>query len=66
MSGYDPRFIEKLKDKNHSLINIYYGADVKEQDAEQLRLDVSEIYPDCDVELYNGGQAVYYYILSLE
>ena len=60
------KLIEKLKDKNHSLINIYYGADVKEQDAEQLRLDVSEIYPDCDVELYNGGQAVYYYILSLE
>ena len=60
------KLIEKLKDKNHSLINIYYGADVKEDDAEQLRLDVSEIYPDCDVELYNGGQSVYYYILSLE
>ena len=60
------KLIEKLKDKNHSLINIYYGVDVKEQEAEQLRLDVSEIYPDCDVELYNGGQSVYYYILSLE
>ena len=60
------KLIEKLKDKNHSLINIYYGADVKEQEAEQLRIDVSEIYPDCDVELYNGGQSVYYYILSLE
>ncbi len=58
--------IEKLKDKNHSLINIYYGKDVKEQEAEQLRLDVAEIYPDCDVELYNGGQSVYFYILSLE
>ena len=60
------KLIEKLKDKNHSLINIYYGEDVKPQDAEQLRLDVAEIYPDCDVELYNGGQSVYYYILSLE
>ncbi len=60
------KLIEKLKDKNHSLINIYYGADVKEQEAEQLRVDVAETYPDCDVELYYGGQSVYYYILSLE
>ncbi len=60
------KLIEKLKDKNHSLINIYYGADVKEQEAMQLCADVAEIYPDCDVECYNGGQSVYYYILSLE
>ena len=60
------KLIEKLKDKNHSLINIYYGEDIKEQDAEQLRVDVAETYPDCDVELYYGGQSVYFYILSLE
>lgn len=60
------KLIEKLKDKNHSLINIYYGADVKEQDAMMLRQEVEAEYPDCDVECYYGGQAVYYYILSLE
>lgn len=60
------KLIEKLKDKNHSLINIYYGEGIKEQDAEQLRVDVAETYPDCDVELYYGGQSVYFYILSLE
>ena len=60
------KLIEKLKDKNHSIINIYYGADVKEQDAQQLQIDVQAQYPDCDVELYYGGQSVYYYILSLE
>ena len=58
------KLIEKLKDKNHSLINIYYGEGIKQQDAEQLRVD--ETYPDCDVELYYGGQSVYFYILSLE
>ena len=60
------KLIEKLKDKNHSLINIYYGEGIKQQDAEQLRVDVAETYPDCDVELYYGGQSVYFYILSLE
>ncbi len=60
------KLLEKLKDKNHSLINIYYGADVKEQDAMMLKQEVQDAYPDCDVECYYGGQAVYYYILSLE
>ena len=60
------KLIEKLKDKNHSIINIYYGEDVKEQEAEQLQMDVQALYPECDVELYYGGQSVYYYILSLE
>lgn len=60
------KLIEKLKDKNHSLINIYYGADVKEQDAMMLKQEVEEAYPDCDVECYYGGQSVYFYILSLE
>ena len=60
------KLIEKLKEKNHSIINIYYGADVKEQEAEQLQIDVQAMYADCDVELYYGGQSVYFYILSLE
>ncbi len=66
LSAATLKLIEKLKDKNHSLINIYYGIDVNEQDAIQLAHDVAELYPDCDVECYNGGQSVYYYILSLE
>jgi len=60
------KLIDKLKEKNHSIINIYYGADVKEQEAQQLQMDVQAAYEDCDVELYYGGQSVYYYIISLE
>ena len=66
VSGATISLIEKLKDKNHSLINLYYGADVTESDAEALSQQVAETYPDCDVELYFGGQSVYYYIISLE
>lgn len=66
INGAAMKLIEKLKDKNHSLINIYYGADVKEQEAMMLKQEVEEAYPDCDVECYYGGQAVYFYILSLE
>ncbi|MBO6263304.1 MAG: DAK2 domain-containing protein [Clostridia bacterium] len=58
--------IEKLKDSSHSLINLYYGMDVKKEDAEALQAKLQQKYPDLDVELFYGGQAIYYYIVSLE
>ncbi|MGN0818966.1 MAG: DAK2 domain-containing protein [Christensenellaceae bacterium] len=58
--------IAKLMDKTHSLVNLYFGDDVSQENAESLQKKVAELYPDCDVELYYGGQAVYYYIISLE
>ena len=45
---------------------VNYGEDVKEEEAEALCEVISEKYPDCDVDFHNGGQSVYYYILSLE
>lgn len=60
------KLIEKMKDSAHALINLYYGKDVSEQDAEKLQAKVAEKYPDCDVEIYYGGQDIYYYIVSLE
>ncbi|MBR5438903.1 MAG: DAK2 domain-containing protein [Clostridia bacterium] len=58
--------IETLKESFHSIINLYYGADITESDAEKVCNAVQEKYPDCSVELFNGGQAVYYFIVSLE
>ena len=58
--------VDSLKNSSHCAINMYYGADISEEDAEAVRAKVEEKYPDCDVELFNGGQAVYYFIISLE
>ena len=58
--------IETLKEDFHCIINLYYGADITESDAEKVCSAVQEKYPDCSVELFNGGQAVYYFIVSLE
>lgn len=58
--------IAKLMDKTHSLVNLYFGADVSQESAEALQKKVADLYPDCDVELYYGGQSVYYYIISIE
>lgn len=48
------------------LISVYYGADVKVRDAETLVEHLSEVYPNHEIELRQGGQAHYYYILSAE
>lgn len=58
--------VNSLKNSSHCAINMYYGADISEEDAEAVKAQVEEKYPDCDVELFNGGQAVYYFIISLE
>ena len=58
--------VDALKDEHHTMINLYYGNEITEQDAEKVRDEIQEKYPDMDVELFFGGQQVYYFIVSLE
>ena len=58
--------LERMVDEDSELISVYFGADVVEADAEALLEQIEEAYPDCEVELNNGGQPVYYYLLSVE
>ena len=60
------KLIEALKNDDHEMITLYYGADVKEEDAEALAAKVSEKFPECDVDFHYGGQPVYYYLVSME
>ena len=48
------------------LITVYYGADVSEADAKAIAEEIEEQYGDCDVEYHNGGQPLYYYLISVE
>ena len=47
-------------------ISIYYGDAVSAEEAERLGRQVESDYPNCDVEVQNGGQPIYYYIISVE
>ena len=60
------KLIGKMKEEFHQVITLYYGEDVKEEEAAALCEVIAEKYPDCDVDFHNGGQAVYYYIMALE
>ncbi len=58
--------IQEMVDDSVELISIYYGADITEETAEELKNKVEESYPSCDIELQYGGQPIYYYIVSAE
>lgn len=58
--------LDKLVDEDSSLISIYYGEDVNEEEADAMSAMVSDAYPELDVEFNAGGQSVYYYLLSVE
>lgn len=58
--------LSQMVDEDSELISIYYGADVKEEDAKEFADYVEDTYQDCDVEFNYGGQPIYYYIISVE
>ncbi len=61
--------ISLMKDivsEDDELISVYYGADVKEDDAKIVKDALAEAYDECDVELQRGGQPLYYYLISVE
>ncbi len=55
--------IYKALDEDSSLVSIYYGEQVKKEKAEELKNSLSV---DADVEIYFGGQPLYYYVISIE
>ena len=58
--------VQEMTDEDSEIISIYYGADVSAEDAEQLAERLEDMYPDYDVELNEGGQPIYYYVVSVE
>lgn len=58
--------IANLVDEDSELISIYYGEEVSEEDAEKFIEEITELYPDVDVDIQFGGQPIYYYVLAVE
>lgn len=58
--------IVQLIDEDSAIVSIYFGEDMKEEDAEHLGATVEEQFPDVEVEVHSGGQPIYYYVISVE
>ncbi len=58
--------IEKTKNDDSEILSIYYGADVSEAEAEALKEKLEDQFPEFEIDLYSGGQPIYYYVMSIE
>lgn len=57
---------DKLTDIAPEFLTVYYGADVSQDDAQSIADRLSEGYPNAEMSVINGGQPVYYYMISAE
>ena len=55
---------DRLRDKE--FITLYYGADISAEDAERASRLFADRCPDAEISLVDGGQPVYYYLISAE
>jgi DAK2 domain fusion protein YloV len=58
--------IDEMVDDEISLVSIYYGSDVSEEEANAISEEVLKKHSDIDVEVQSGGQPIYYYVVSAE
>lgn len=66
MSETCHELIDGMVTDDDSIITIFYGEDIKKEDAEALAEKIEDKYEDFDIELQYGGQPVYYYIFAVE
>ncbi len=57
---------EKVRDEGKEFVTIYYGEDIKEKHAQKAADLFADICKEAEINLINGGQPVYYYLISAE
>jgi len=60
------KMLSQLDLSKVEVITIYYGADTKSAEAEQVASDIRNQYPQLQIEVVRGGQPHYNYIISIE
>ena len=58
--------VKKMLDEDSSVVTIYYGEDGNEEFADQLQSVIETMDDELDVQVYEGDQPVYPYLISVE
>ncbi len=58
--------IKEIADEDSEIITLYYGEGVTEEDAQKIADEIENELDEVEVIIANGGQSVYYYIVSVE
>ena len=59
-------FLEKAQADQYELITIFYGANIIKQECMRIADLIREVYPDQEIEIQEGCQPHYFFIISLE
>lgn len=60
------KLIEKMMTDSIVNMTLFFGEGIKEKEAAALQDKLASKYPKCEINSVNGGQPVYYYLISLE
>ncbi|MCI7113907.1 MAG: DAK2 domain-containing protein [Lachnospiraceae bacterium] len=58
--------VDAMVDEDSAIVSIYFGSESSEEKAEEIASAIEEKYPDVEVEVNDGGQPIYYYVISVE
>lgn len=58
--------VDAMVDEDSAIVSIYFGSASSEEKAEEIASAIEEKYPDVEVEVNDGGQPIYYYVISVE
>ena len=58
--------VDAMVDEDSAIVSIYFGSDSDKDSANELAAAIEEKYPDVEVEVNDGGQPIYYYVISVE
>ncbi len=58
--------VDQMIDEDSSLVSIYYGKDATAEEAAELSAQITKGHPYVEVEVNEGGQPIYYYVVSVE
>ena len=58
--------VEQMVDDDTCIISVYYGEEIGEDDANELADKIAAQFPELEIEVHEGGQPIYYYVISAE
>lgn len=58
--------IRNTMNEDSEIVTMYYGADVTEEAATEIIEKIQAEYPSLEIDMYSGGQPIYYYVFSIE
>jgi len=58
--------IENTMQADAEILSVYYGSDVTEAEAIAIVEKLEAKFPDLEIDVYSGGQPIYYYVFSIE